>query len=214
MTTQASLYEKFINDPSWSSKIDRAGQASLESRWFSDPERRIFLARLCVLSVPGKFFAETLLIYPCTEADYPIFGSEFIQTRRGYFGATDFHPFSPQSDLSGSVFASEPDRVVEKSAHYDLDTYFSSKLWHKKSETDFRSEYNDVCGRRLNMYLADLSARPVCSTCDGVKFSDFDAYMAENDPAHGILRSYYGPDFARDYIEKYLFPHNLVRNVL
>lgn len=207
MTIEASLYEKFFNDPDWSSKIDCVGPARLESRWHSDPERRILNTRLCVLDVPGKFFAETLLIYPDTDADFPIFGSEFIQTRRGYFGATDFHPYSPQSDQASVIFSSEPDRIVEKSAHYDLDTYFSRKLWHKKSDIDFRSEYNEVCSRRITAYLSILSSQPRQEDGNTVKFSDFDTYMAENDPAHGILKSYFGPEFARDYIEQYLFPY-------
>jgi hypothetical protein len=30
--------------------------------------------------------------------------------------------------------------------------------------------------------------------------------MAENDPAHGILRAYFGPEFADDYVKGFLFP--------
>jgi len=192
---------------SWSSKLRYKEPALLRSMWSESRSRGILYARTCVLDVPGKFFAETSLIYPLTESVFPVFGSEYIMTAKGHFGATDFHPTNGEYDLVNRIFSSEPDRKVESSKHYDLNTYFSGKLWHRKSKESFYREYVTDCKRRVSAYMSALSDTAVSTTPNPDRFYEFDRYMADNDPAHGILRSYFGPDFANEYIEGFLFPH-------
>jgi len=192
---------------SWSSKLRYREPALLRSMWSENRSKGILYARTCILDVPGKFFAETSLIYPCTESIFPIFGSEYIMTAKGYFGATDFHPTNGEHDLVNEVFSSEPDRIVENSKHYNLDTYFSGRLWHKKGKENFYDEYVTACKRRVSAYIAALSGMPVSTAPNPDQFSGFDRYMADNDPAHGILKSYFGSEFANEYIRGFLFPH-------
>ena len=192
---------------SWSSKLRYKEPALLRSMWSEDRSRGILYSRTCILEVPGKVFAETSLIYPCTESIFPIFGSEYIMTAKGYFGATDFHPANGEYDLVNTVFSSELDREVQSSKHYDLGVYFSGKLWHKKDKDNFYNEYVTDCKRRVSAYIAALSDMPVSTAPNPDRFSGFDRYMADNDPAHGILKSYFGADFANEYIRGFLFPH-------
>jgi len=37
---------------------------------------------------------------------------------------------------------------------------------------------------------------------------DYDSHMSANDPAHGILKSYYSQEFADNYINDFLFNEN------
>lgn len=187
----------------WDTRIDRSGGALIESIAIRAPDRGIFYARGCILTVPGKFFAETLLVYPSEGRDFPIFGSEYIEMANRCFGATDFHPPNGKNNRVNDIFSHFPDRVVQSSRHYDLDGYFSKKLWHKRDKKPFYDEFKNVCTSRLQYYMDNLQS----VTAETGDFSDFDAYMAENDPAHGILKSYFGSDFANDYIKGYLFPH-------
>lgn len=187
----------------WDTRIDSSGPARIESVALRAPERGISYSRGCILTVPGKFFAETLLVYPAEGRDFPIFGSEYIEMTNRYFGATDFHPPNRKNDLVDAIFSGFPDRIVQSSRHYDLDGYFSTKLWHKRDKKPFYDEFKDICTSRLRYYMDNLQS----VTQETKNFSDFDAYMAENDPAHGILKSYFGSDFANDYIKEYLFPH-------
>ncbi len=197
-----NLWSKKWIDGRGSSEITVSEPATLESMWFRLPSEGVHYARSCVLTVPGKFFAETMLVYPCNGVNFPVFGSEYIEMRGRYFGAVDFHPVSGETIHIDTYFSDFPDRKVQKSAHYDLDTYFSRKLWHKRSDEPFYEEFVSVCEARLGLFMEILPNLPPHTP----SYTTFDAYMAENDPAHGILRAYFGPEFADDYVKGFLFP--------
>lgn len=188
----------------WETRIDRSGPATIESVAIRAPDRGISYARGCILTVPGKFFAETLLVYPSEGRDFPIFGSEYIEMANRCFGATDFHPPGGDNRPVEAFFPDFPAREVQNSRHYDLDTYFSTKLWHRRDSNPFYEDFVVVCRERLRHYVARLPA----NTGHRPDFTGFDRYMADHDPAHGILRSYFGAEFANDYIRGYLFPHS------
>ncbi len=206
MITQR-LSESWINDTlgaDWVSESCINGPVTLSSRSFSDPSRGILLSRECVLDVPGKFFAETLLVYPQTEEIFPIFGSEYIAMGRGCFGAVDFHPVQSENNQIPPHFDHFPLRTVARSPHYDLDRHFSPVLWHHKSPDDFYGEFASTASTRLRHYLGVLSPS---KTLEPGRFSSFDTYMALNDPARGILRAHFSAEFADEYIRRFLFPH-------
>lgn len=187
----------------WDSKINESGPARIESVWLRSPERGIGYARGCILTVPGKFFAETVLIYPADGWNFPIFGSEYIGMGKRYFGAMDFHPPGGDNRPVEAFFPDFPRRNVENSKHYDLNTYFSTKLWYERAETPFYERFEAEARARAAAYVARLPTVTGHTPC----FRSFDRYMAEHDPAHGILRSYFGAEFANDYIRGFLFPH-------
>jgi hypothetical protein len=195
-----------VLEPAWSVKTDIAGVALLRSRHFTDPGRGIFYCRECVLDVPGKFFAETALVYPQTAGVFPIFGSEYIRMARGSFGAIDFHPTQTENNTIPPEFGHFPTRTVAKSPHYDLDRHFSPVLWHKKSPDDFYEEFADTAEDRLRGYMGVLGHFCDSGGVEPDRFVEFDDYMAINDPARGILKAYFGSEFANDYIRRFLFP--------
>lgn len=168
-------------------------------------ENDLSLARLCILTVPGRFLAETLVIFPRIGVNSPIFGSEYIEMPRRSFGVVDFHPQSRDLQHIEEFLALEPDREVRNSVHYDLDGYFSGKLWLKRDSEPVYPEFTDVFKRRLGIYtqllgsLAPVPAPPPLGYC---------RYMAQHDPARGILKAYFGEAFAHDYISGFLFPEN------
>ena len=206
MITQR-LSESWIDDAlgaDWVSESFVNGPVTLSSRSFSDPSRGILLSRECVLDVPGKFFAETLLVYPQTEEIFPIFGSEYIAMGRGCFGAVDFHPVQSENNQIPPHFDHFPPRTVARSHHYDLDRHFSPVLWHHKSHDDFYGEFASTASTRLRHYLGVLSPS---KTLEPGRFSSFDTYMALNYPARGILRAHFSAEFADEYIRRFLFPH-------
>jgi hypothetical protein len=165
----------------------------------------VSFARLCILTVPGRFLAETLVIFPGIGVNSPIFGSEYIEMPRKTFGVVDFHPQGGDLQHIRTFLALEPDREVQESVHYDLDGYFSGKLWLKRDSESVYPEFTDVFKRRLGIYtellgsLAPVPAPPPLGYCH---------YMAQHDPARGILKAYFGEAFAHDYISGFLFPEN------
>lgn len=178
--------------------------ATIVSRvWKGDRLRR---ARLCDLNVPGKFTAETLVIYPNEEYDFPIFGCEYLRIgEKKFFGGIDFHPISTNRDYAKDYLADLPNTTKTHSKFYDLSEFFSSKFWIEKRDADFYDEYLHLANHYLNAYkLCVKEAKPIATTS---LFSQkrYDFHMAANDPARGILKAYFSANFAEQYIHKFLF---------
>lgn len=166
-------------------------------------------ARLCDLQVPGKFTAETLVIYPDSDSDAPIFGTEYLRIGgKKFFGGIDFHPLSQDRDylekyISGYL-EDFPDTSAKDSKFYDLGTYFSGKFWLKKSDADFYDEYTYWTLRFLTRYKKLLDEKTVTSDVLHLH-RKYDLHMGENDPAHGILKAYFSKEFADFYVQEFLF---------
>lgn len=183
------------------------GTATIKSyTWTGETIRR---ARACELDIPGKFTAETLVVYPSWETDTPIFGTEYITIAdKKYFGAIDFHPLSQEESYLKThideYLYDFPPRSAEDSKFYDLSKYFSSKFWIKKSDKDFRSEYADWVDRYMGRYRMALMDGTLGSNNMDAHVA-YDRHMAANDPAHGILKAYFSQEFADFYVNKFLF---------
>ena len=174
--------------------------------WRGESIRR---ARVCELNIPGKFTAETLVIYPDWHTQTPILGTEYITIAdRKFFGAIDFHPLLQTPEYSEKWIEEYlydfPERETETSKFYDISKYFSSKFWMKKSESDFSTKYSDWADRYMGRYQMALMGGELGES-NWRLHADYDKHMALNDPAHGILKSYFGSEFADFYVHKFLF---------
>lgn len=178
--------------------------AEIRSSVFSGGKFR--RARVCNLSVPGKFTAETLVIYPDFGYDFPIFGTEYLRIgSKKYFGATDFHPISSNMDYAELYLKDFPNSEALGSKFYDLSKFFSSKFSLKKSEEDFYEEYLKEVSKFLGAYHTCSEEALPSPTDSESSQREYDVHMAENDPARGILKAYFSPDFAETYIHNFLF---------
>lgn len=196
--------------PSWLDPVVENDVAVIKSySWTADRCRRI---RICDLEIKDKFTAITLVIYPEYDYETPIFGSEYLRIAgKKFFGATDFHPVKDDEEYEKEYilrYLSEfPDRDKENSKFYDLTKFFSKKFWIRKTEYDFYDEYLEVTSKFLQSYKECLTNSVKTDT--SYKFQvDYDEHMAANDPAHGILKSYYSQTFADNYIKTFLFDLN------
>ena len=184
-------------------KYVQTADASITSTvWKGGRFRR---ARLCNLSVPGKFTAETLVIYPEPEYDFPIFGCEYLTIgQRKFFGAVDFHPISKTQDYAKDYLAGFPDTTKADSKFYNLSEFFSPKFWIEKRDVDFYAEYISAVEEYLYVYkLASDEAKPTAGSMPAQVA--YDTHMAANDPARGILKAYFSSEFAEHYIHNFLF---------
>lgn len=193
--------------PSGLKTTQRSGSTQIVSRvWDGEGIRR---ARLCQLSVPDKFYAETLVIYPDEMTDAPIFGCEYLRIGgKKYFGAIDFHPLSQAEEYLreyiDNYLGDFPDTSAEVSKFYDLDCYFSKKFWFEKRGYDFYNYFYSSVEEYLIRYRDLLcKAKPTHSVIGLHK--KYDLHMGENDPAHGILKAYFSKEFADFYIREFLF---------
>jgi hypothetical protein len=205
-----------INFPEWEQdnilpdgleQVKTQGDAEIRSyTWSGETIRR---ARVCELNIPGKFTAETLVIYPDWRTMTPIFGTEYITIAgKKFFGAIDFHPISQSPEYAEKHIKEYlydfPPRDTETSKFYDLSKYFSEYFWMRKSEEDFRQEYLDWTDRFMGRYRMALLDGELGYNNMKSHIS-YDKHMAENDPAHGILKSYFSAEFADFYVNNFLF---------
>jgi len=179
------------------------GEATLSSYlWTTKFCRRI---RLCELQVSNKFYAESLVIYPNFCYETPIFGTEYLKIgNKKYFGAIDFHPISKSMEYL-TFLEMFPDKSVDESCFYDLDQFFSPKLWLHKRQEDFYDEYQIMVKCFLHQYQKCLlSSQKVTQSHQNIHMK-YNECMATNDPAFGILKSYFDKQFAEEYIHNFLF---------
>jgi hypothetical protein len=173
--------------------------------WETPSLRRV---RLCELKIHGKFVAESLVIYPQFKYDAPIFGTEYVKCGNvKYFGTIDFHPLRSDQEYNlkyiQKYLGDQEDRTKNESKIYNLDTYFSKKLWIKTNRQDFYAEYMN----KLDLYLTRY--KECTQKCDEeaslIFQKGYDHHLSYTDPAYGIIKSYYTKDFARNYIDGFLF---------
>lgn len=195
-----------VSLPEWLKPEIADNNSSIKSYvWKTDNLRRI---RLCELSIRGKFVAESLVIYPDFQYDAPIFGTEYVKCGSvKYFGTIDFHPLRGDDDYHSKYIekylGDQEDRIKNESKIYDLDTYFSKKLWIKTDRQDFYAEYLD----KLELYLSRYKeCTKKCEQNSAHLFQrGYDYHLSYTDPAYGIIKSYYTKDFAKKYINNFLF---------
>jgi len=196
--------------PTWLDPVVENENAIIRSyAWKAERCRRI---RLCDLEIKDKFTAITLVIYPEFQYETPIFGTEYLRiSNKKFFGASDFHPVKGDDEYEKKYILEYlwdyPDRDKENSKFYDLSKYFSRKFWIKKTDVDFYEEYLDINENLLQRYKECLRESVQMDTSRQFHV-DYDEHMAANDPAHGILKSYYSQTFADDYIKTFLFDLN------
>ena len=193
--------------PAWLDyKVENEVAVIKSFAWEAERCRRI---RLCDLEIKDKFTAITLVIYPEFEYETPIFGTEYLRiANKKFFGATDFHPVKQDAEYEEryilKYLSDFPDRDKEISKFYDLSSFFSKKFWLKKTTEDFYDDYINTTNTFLERYKECLFSTKK-STGSKEFHVAYDKHMSTNDPAHGILKSYYSKEFADNYINTFLF---------
>ena len=192
--------------PNWlEPEVNDDGSTIKSYIWRTGWLRRI---RLTELNLKDKFIAESLVIYPDITLINPIFGTEFVNAGgKRFFGTIDFHPLQNDYFYANKYInkwlGDQPNRTKNKSNIYDLNKFFSKKLWIKSETSNFYEEYLE----KLELYLqryTKMMALPQRENAIDFQIA-YDKHLAGTDPAYGILKTYYDKDFAEKYINEFLF---------
>jgi hypothetical protein len=189
-----TYYEKKENPP-----------ALLISKAWNGESAGFYRARTCVFEAKGKFRAETLVIYPCVGQLLPVFGCEYIELPSKSLAVIDFHPIGGNLGPVMEALSSEPDRKVEKSAFYDLNGFFSPKMWHERGGKEIYEPFKEAAERYIDRYYGLLGGNLPSGGDYRTLHAPYNEYMGANDPAHGILKAYFSKEFADEYIREFLF---------
>lgn len=212
MSVKNLLFNNFkdlhnLNLPVWLKEEIIDNKSFIKSYcWSTNKIRKI---RFCELNIENKFFAESLVIYPEFNYETPIFGTEYINCAdKKFFGTIDFHPLkndpSYQEKYIQKYLKEFPDRIKSKSKIYDLDKYFSKKLWLKTDNISFYDEYLITLDNYMKKYKVCLEESKQTSS-NYVYHKGYDYHLSSTDPAYGILKANYNKEFAEKYIFNFLF---------
>jgi len=191
------------NLPNWIQPCITNPNGHLKSYVWSDDY--CYKVRLCELDIKDKFKAESLVVYPNTNLDVPIFGTEYVQVpNKRYFGAIDFHPIN-ESEKYLNYLEMFPDTKIKKSKFYDLNAFFSKKFWTKRQSKDFYNEYLIWVKCYLHQYQKYLYDSYSSSNTFESLHKEYNQHMSQKDPAFGVLKIYFGKEFSKKYINEFLF---------
>lgn len=196
-----------VDLPPWLNNHITENESTITSYiWKTDKLRRI---RLCELNIKNKFFAESLVLYPDFNYEFPILGTEYLGTSsKKYFGTIDFHPLKSDPEYNSkyidSYLSDFGDRKKEQSKIYDLNKYFSKKLWIKSSDSCFYKEYIEQFTQYISQYKKCIENSKKTEV-SYLYQKGYDYHLSSTDPAYGILKAHYNKEFAEKYIYNFLF---------
>lgn len=185
--------------------LKEKGPATLISTAWEGEKSGFYRARTCIFEAKDKFRAETLVIYPCVGHFLPVFGCEYIELPKKSLAVIDFHPIEKNLSPIMEVLSLQPDRIVEKSVHYDLQEFFSPKMWHERGGKEVYLNFQTACEVYIHQYYTLLQGNSPLNVDYPSTHKKYNGYMGANDPAHGILKGYFDQEFADDYIREFLF---------
>ena len=181
--------------------------------------------RVTRMDIGNKVQVLNSVAYPEYIKDQPILGMDFILfgIKQKLIAVLDYQPLIQDEDYFLQYFQGlkilrnhyKDFNQREKMHIYDSNKYFSPWLLlyngnHKKVSyplskilPDFLDSYWNIHEPNDNKYIR--------IDPDEVKrlHIDYDRYNAEIDPAHGLFKSYFGKDWADEFLYDFLFPNSL-----
>jgi hypothetical protein len=102
-------------------------------------------------------------------------------------------------------YQEEPTNLFQQSVGLFLHAEVSLVLRIRKGNECFYNEYQIMIKCYLHQYKKCLLNSVVKTESFECEHNNFNRYMSSNDPAFGILKSYFNKDFTERYIQEFLF---------
>ncbi len=164
--------------------------------------------------------------YPNYDNEQPILGIDLLWfgVKRRLVAVLDFQPLIQDDKYFLKYFQglraikeNYPDfQSREDFKIYDSNNYFSPWLLF------FNGDVQDL-DQPLSKVLEDfLREYWLMTSCSSIKENsltsldiknlhiNYDIYNAERDPAHGLFKSYFGREWADQFVKNFLFPHSII----
>ena len=161
--------------------------------------------------------------YPRNDLDAPVLGIDLLCFGGAkLLAVVDCQPLQPKGDAEfrpstcpsfEKIRAAYPSLQGKMSSRfYDEDTFFSDAMLYGRYEDaapvatdvlpalkEYMSAYLAMIGRTERSEGHDEVARVVSQQ------KEYDQYSADHDPAHALFTSYFGADWADEYVHDFLF---------
>lgn len=150
------------------------------------------------------------ILYPKTGTDLPCFGMDLM-----CFGdkkvviVFDFqHPvenYSYDDKIVENLMGEYADNTKETIKFFEPGNHFSKYIFVRKCTADQVNDYLPDFKKYVTTYKALLDTyKPTGS--DYSAYNDFNRYMRKLDPVEGYLAHKFDKEFAKQYVEEFLFP--------
>ena len=206
--------------PGLESKVSDRGRnpASIRSWCYQCPQLRKI--RYTYIDAGGSAQVFNSVIYPGHHYDLPLLGIDFLS-----FGAKkilvvlDFQPlfrYQAYQEKYIEPMKGVRDRYNDLAQNlemkfYDANQYFSKYLLFAKTDPEtVNKRLFPAYKAYLDLYWQMLDeAEPLSQPEDIQRIvkaqKDYDQYSAERDPASGLFSSYFGKEWAEDFLHNFLF---------
>ncbi|MGK7909906.1 MAG: 15,16-dihydrobiliverdin:ferredoxin oxidoreductase [Synechococcus sp.] len=192
--------------------------ASIQSWCYQCPELRKIRYTYIDAGVAAQVFNS--VIYPSHQYDIPLLGVDFLSFgKKKILVVLDCQPlFQDDAYLNKYI---EPLKTLKdkysdlaqdlEMKFYDANQYFSKYLLFAKTDAETVStRVFDAFKDYLDFYWDLLEHAETLTDPSDIQRvvkaqKDYDQYSAERDPAHGLFSSYFGGDWANQFLYEFLF---------
>ncbi len=205
-----------------SERYSLKGQGVIRSWLWDVPGFRRW--RVTRMDVGEKLQVFNSVAYPSYEKDQPIMGIDLLWfgLRGKLVAILDFQPLLQEQDYFDKYYPGLKllrDRYQEFNDQatmrtYDMNKYFSPWVLLcrggiKEARTTLPLVFNEFVDNYFQLPQTESSIKP--QMVRKLQIS-YDIYSAENDPAHGLFKSYFGKDWADRFLKEFLFPQDISRS--
>eukprot|EP00621_Florenciella_sp_RCC1693_P004920 CAMPEP_0182534092 /NCGR_PEP_ID=MMETSP1323-20130603/15051_1 /TAXON_ID=236787 /ORGANISM="Florenciella parvula, Strain RCC1693" /LENGTH=309 /DNA_ID=CAMNT_0024744065 /DNA_START=39 /DNA_END=964 /DNA_ORIENTATION=+ len=199
---------------------EKMGARIASAEYETDDFRKI---RMTYFDAGKKVQVYNSLWYPRNDLDAPVLGIDLLCFGGAKLLAViDCQPLQPKGDATfrpsactsfEKIRAAYPSLQGKMSSRfYDEDTFFSDAMLYGRYEDaapvatdvlpalkEYMSAYLAMIGRTQRSEGSEEVARVVSQQ------KEYDQYSADHDPAHALFTSYFGADWADEYVHDFLF---------
>jgi len=201
---------KYLSLQESSSDYVASKDTTLESRILTS--KFIFRSRETLISDKKSCIYNNIL-YPHTGCDLPCLGMDLMGfSEKRVVIVFDFqHPTSHydfDDPLVRGYMGHYAGNTKDGIKFFEPGNHFSKYIFVRKCTAEHVNDYLEDFRAYLNTYkMLLLAYKPTGE--DYSVYSDFDKYMRELDPVEGYLAHKFNKEFAKEYVENFLFPVSL-----
>ena len=155
------------------------------------------------------------IIYPKTGKNLPSFGMDLMAfMEKKVIIVFDFqHPtenYNFDHEIVKEMMGDYKDNTKDI-RFFEPGNHFSNYIFVRKCTVHEIDNYLDDFKKYVLTYKRMVNeAKPV--EIDESVYIDFDTYMHKLDPVSGFMESRFGKEFAKDYVDNFLFPYAKLQN--
>lgn len=151
------------------------------------------------------------IVYPKTGKNLPCFGMDLMAfMEKKVIIVFDFQHPTENYDFDNNFVRSKLSKYYKNTENirfFEPGNHFSHYIYVKKCTIHEVNEHLEAFKEYVSTYRT-LVEKYKPTEIDESIYSDFDTYMHKLDPVSGFMESKFGKEFAKSYVNDFLFPYS------